>query len=173
MSEQLYVATREFRSRLLLDKHKLTHGTIELPGRGRNYSHSKLGEPVETFKIIGKRTFALIILRVSGTLAGGSIAGVELWQAALLAAFIGVMDVAESLSRSYVVDGDLSINEINRAFASSAEAELSSKEQEAPVAPIVAAAAVAVAAPLVVEEIAEIVADDEIEFEEVDAEEAQ
>lgn len=79
---------------------------------------------MEIFKEISKRTVALIILRVSGTLAGGSIAGVELWQAAMLAAFIGVMDVAESLSRSYVVDGDLTMAEINRSFASSAEAEL-------------------------------------------------
>jgi hypothetical protein len=80
---------------------------------------------VETTKIVLKRTVALIILRVSGTFAAGSIAGVELWQSALVAAFIGVMDVAESLSRSYVVDGELSIDEINMAFASSAEAELS------------------------------------------------
>ena len=79
---------------------------------------------MEIFKEVSKRTVALIILRVSGTLAGGSIAGVELWQAALLAAFIGVMDVAESLSRAYVVDGDLTLDEINRSFASSAEAEL-------------------------------------------------
>ncbi len=79
---------------------------------------------MEIFKEVSKRTVALIVLRVSGTLAGGSIAGVELWQAAMLAAFIGVMDVAESLSRSYVVDGDLTMNEINRSFASSAEAEL-------------------------------------------------
>ena len=82
---------------------------------------------MNTFKTVTKRTKALIILRVSGTLAGGSIAGVELWQAAMLAAFIGVMDVAETLSRSYVVDGDLSEDEINRAFASSAEAELSAQ----------------------------------------------
>jgi hypothetical protein len=80
---------------------------------------------MDLLKVITKRTFALIVLRVSGTLAGGSIAGVELWQAALLAAFIGVMDVAESLSRSYVVDGELDADEINTAFASSAEAELS------------------------------------------------
>jgi hypothetical protein len=79
---------------------------------------------------VAKRTIALIILRVSGTLAGGSIAGVELWQSALLAAFIGVMDVAESLSRSYVVDGNLSTDEINRAFASSAEAELSAQSSQ-------------------------------------------
>ena len=90
---------------------------------------------------VAKRTIALIILRVSGTLAGGSIAGVELWQAAMLAAFIGVMDVAESLSRSYVVDGDLSVDEVNRAFASSAEAELSAQTTSS--APVAAPVAVA------------------------------
>jgi hypothetical protein len=75
-------------------------------------------------KIIAKRTIALIILRVSGTFAAGSIAGVELWQSALVAAFVGVMDVAENLSRAYVSDGSLTIDEINVAFSSSAEAEL-------------------------------------------------
>lgn len=96
---------------------------------------------------VAKRTIALIVLRVSGTLAGGSIAGVELWQAAMLAAFIGVMDVAESLSRSYVVDGDLNVDEINRAFASSAEAELSAQNST----PAAAAAAAVVAAPVLVQ----------------------
>jgi hypothetical protein len=80
---------------------------------------------MKIFKEVSKRTVALIILKISGTLAGGSIAGVELWQAALLAAFVGVMDVAENLSRAYVVDGNLTLKEINRSFASSAEAELS------------------------------------------------
>jgi hypothetical protein len=95
-------------------------------GEGLIIHNLSLGrKTVETTKIVVKRTVALIILRVSGTFAAGSIAGVELWQSALVAAFIGVMDVAESLSRSYVVDGELSIDEINMAFASSAEAELS------------------------------------------------
>jgi hypothetical protein len=108
---------------------------------------------MDLFKVITKRTIALIILRVSGTLAGGSIAGVQLWQSALLAAFIGVMDVAESLSRSYVVDGDLTISEINTAFASSAEAELSAVEKAAESAPVVVApVAVAVAAAVAVED---------------------
>ena len=80
---------------------------------------------MEITKIIFKRTIALVILRVSGTFAAGSIAGVELWQSALVAAFIGIMDVAENLSRAYVVDGELSMDEINMAFSSSAEAELS------------------------------------------------
>lgn len=79
---------------------------------------------MEIIKKILKRTVALVILKVSGVLAAGSIAGVELWQSALVAAFVGVMEVAESLSRAYVVDGVLDDEEIDIAFASSAEAEV-------------------------------------------------
>lgn len=67
-----------------------------------------------------RRTAALIILRVSGTFAGGSIAGVELWQSAAVAAFIGVMDVAENLSRAYMTDGKLDMDEVNSAFGKQA-----------------------------------------------------
>jgi len=79
---------------------------------------------MNVLKMILKRTIALVILKVSGVLAAGSIAGVELWQSALVAAFVGVMEVAESLARAYVVDGILDEQEINIAFASSAEAEV-------------------------------------------------
>ena len=78
---------------------------------------------MEIVKTILKRTVALVILKVSGVLAAGSIGGVELWQSGLIAAFVGVMEVAESLARAYVVDGVLDEDEINTAFASSAEAE--------------------------------------------------
>lgn len=71
------------------------------------------------FAEVFRRTFALIILRVSGTFAGGSLAGVELWQSAAVAAFIGVMDVAENLSRAYMLDGKLDMQEINTAFGGS------------------------------------------------------
>jgi hypothetical protein len=71
---------------------------------------------MEIFVEVFRRSAALIILRVSGTFAGGSIAGVELWQAAAMAAFIGVMDVAENLSRAYMTDGKLDMQEINLAF---------------------------------------------------------
>lgn len=80
---------------------------------------------MEILKKILKRTVALVILKVSGVLAAGSIAGVELWQSAAVAAFVGIMEVAESLSRAYVVDGVLDEAEIDIAFASSAEAEVS------------------------------------------------
>jgi hypothetical protein len=79
---------------------------------------------MEIIKKILKRTVALVILKVSGVLAAGSIAGVELWQSAAVAAFVGIMEVAESLSRAYVVDGVLDEDEIDTAFASSAEAEV-------------------------------------------------
>jgi hypothetical protein len=79
---------------------------------------------LKTALIIFKRTIALVILKVSAVLAAGSIGGVELWQSSLIAAFVGVMEVAESLARAYVVDGKLDNDEINVAFASSAEAAL-------------------------------------------------
>lgn len=75
------------------------------------------------FAEVFRRTAALIILRVSGTFAGGSFAGVELWQAGLMAAFIGVMDVAENLSRAYMIDGKLDLDEINAAFGGQAYAD--------------------------------------------------
>jgi len=79
---------------------------------------------MKIFTQVIKRTIALIILKVSGVLAAGSIFGAELWQSAGVAAFVGIMEVAEELSRAYVVDGKLTQDEINIAFASSAEAEL-------------------------------------------------
>jgi hypothetical protein len=77
-----------------------------------------------------KRTIALVILKVSAVLAAGSIGGVELWKSALIAAFVGIMEVAESLARAYVVDGKLDNDEIDIAFASSAEAALSETKKK-------------------------------------------
>jgi hypothetical protein len=85
---------------------------------------------MEIIKMILKRTVALVILKVSGVLAAGSLGGVELWQSALIAAFVGIMEVAESLSRAYVVDGVLDKDEINIAFASSAEAALADSKKK-------------------------------------------
>lgn len=79
--------------------------------------------------MILKRTIALVILKVSAVLAAGSIGGIELWKAGLIAAFVGIMEVAESLARAYVVDGVLDKDEINVAFASSAEAALAESKK--------------------------------------------
>lgn len=67
-------------------------------------------------KSISKRTIAYIILKVSGTLGGGFVMGVEVWQAAAMAAFIGIMEVAEELSRAYVEDGNISDEDMDRIF---------------------------------------------------------
>ena len=40
-----------------------------------------------------------------------------------MAAFIGVMDVAENLSRAYMIDGKLDMQEINSAFGGQAYAD--------------------------------------------------
>lgn len=66
---------------------------------------------------ISKRTIAYIILKVSGTLGGGFVFGIEVWQAAAMAAFVGVMEVAEEVSRAYVVDGEVSDADIDQIFS--------------------------------------------------------
>ena len=65
---------------------------------------------------LSKRTVAYIILKVSATLGGGAVFGVEVWQAALLAGFIGFMEVAEEVSRAYVKDGDVTDEDMNDIF---------------------------------------------------------
>jgi len=67
-------------------------------------------------KQLSKRTIAYIVLKVSGTLGGGFVVGVEVWQAAAMAAFIGFMEVTEELSRAYVKDGDVSEEDMNQIF---------------------------------------------------------
>ena len=76
------------------------------------------------FADVFKRSFALVILRVSGTFAGGSIAGIELWQSAAVAAFLGLAEVAESLSRAYMIDGQLDLQEVNTAFGGQVYADV-------------------------------------------------
>ena len=71
---------------------------------------------MQNLKSISKRTVAYIVLKVSGTLGGGFVMGVEVWQAAAMAAFIGFMEVAEEISRAYVVDGDVSETDIDDIF---------------------------------------------------------
>jgi len=92
--------------------------------------NSTLGRYMQLVLMILKRTIALVILKVSAVLAAGSIGGVELWKSALIAAFVGIMEVAESLARAYVVDGKLDDEEINVAFASSAEAALAETKKK-------------------------------------------
>jgi 2-keto-4-pentenoate hydratase/2-oxohepta-3-ene-1,7-dioic acid hydratase in catechol pathway len=65
-----------------------------------------------------------VILRIVAVFAAsglsvigaGSLAGVELSQAVLMAGIGGVATVIEGLSRAYLKDGDLTIEEIDEVF---------------------------------------------------------
>lgn len=66
-----------------------------------------------------------IILRIVATFAAsglgvigaGTIAGVPLWQAIFMAGIGGVATVIEGLSRAFLDDGKLSIDEIDAVFS--------------------------------------------------------
>ena len=72
-------------------------------------------------KAISKRTLAYVVLKVSGTLGGGFAMGIEIWQAAAMAAFIGVMEVAEDVSRAYIKDGEVSEADVDSIFGQYSE----------------------------------------------------
>lgn len=65
-------------------------------------------------------TRILAVFSASGlsVIGAGTIAGVELWQAVLMAGVGGVATVIEGLSRAYILDGDLSEEEIDEVFNS-------------------------------------------------------
>jgi len=69
------------------------------------------------FKKIILRMFAVIVAQTMGMLGTGSLLGLEVWQAAAMAAVGGVATVCEALARAYLKDGDLTIAEIDEAFS--------------------------------------------------------
>jgi hypothetical protein len=75
-----------------------------------------------------RRTFAVIVLKVTGVFVGGSVIGLDLKSAAAMAALAGIIDVAQELSRSFLADGKLDPDEINRAFGKIANAPIKKKE---------------------------------------------
>ena len=70
------------------------------------------------------KQFQNIILRILATFAAsglgvigaGAIAGVPLWKACFMAGIAGVAFVIEGLSRAFLDDGKLSLEEINAVF---------------------------------------------------------
>ena len=65
---------------------------------------------------IARRTLAVIILKVTGIFVGGAVIGLEVKDAVAMAAFAGLIDVAQELSRAYLKDGSIDISEINESF---------------------------------------------------------
>lgn len=52
-----------------------------------------------------------------GVVGAGTIAGVPLWKAIFMAGIAGVATVVEGLSRAFLDDGKLSLDEINNVFS--------------------------------------------------------
>jgi hypothetical protein len=52
-----------------------------------------------------------------GVIGAGAVAGVPLWKAIFMAGIAGVATVVEGLSRAFLDDGKLSLDEINAVFS--------------------------------------------------------
>jgi hypothetical protein len=68
-------------------------------------------------KDILKRAAAVVAASFMGTLGAGALVNIQVWQAGLIAAALGLATVIEGLSRSYLEDGKLTKEEIDQAFA--------------------------------------------------------
>lgn len=63
------------------------------------------------------RIIAVFAASGLSVIGAGSLVGIEVWQAAVLAGGLGVATVIESLARGYLDDGRLTREEINNAFS--------------------------------------------------------
>lgn len=68
-------------------------------------------------KDLSGRTLAYIIMKISGTFVGGSAIGLQFWQSCVMAAAVGIMEIAEEMSRNYLNDGQITTDELNSSFA--------------------------------------------------------
>lgn len=68
-------------------------------------------------KALSGRTIAYIILKISGAFVGGSAIGLQFWQSAVMAAFTGIMEISEEMSRNYLNDGQITVEEMDASFA--------------------------------------------------------
>lgn len=64
-----------------------------------------------------KRMIATFVATAIGVVGSGAIVGVDVAKAALMAGVGAVAVVLERLSRAYLEDGELSMDEVNSAFS--------------------------------------------------------
>lgn len=72
---------------------------------------------MEQIRNIILRIIATFAASGLGVIGAGTIAGVPVWKAVFMAGIAGVAVVVEGLSRSFLDDGRLSVDEINAVFA--------------------------------------------------------
>lgn len=71
---------------------------------------------MEQVKNICLRILATFAASGLGVIGAGTIAGVPVWKAVFMAGIAGVATVIEGLSRAFLDDGKLSVDEINAVF---------------------------------------------------------
>jgi len=71
---------------------------------------------MEQLKNICLRILATFAASGLGVIGAGTIAGVPLWKAVFMAGIAGVATVIEGLSRAFLDDGKLSVDEVNQVF---------------------------------------------------------
>jgi hypothetical protein len=72
---------------------------------------------------IAKRMLSLFLVSALATVGAGAAIGIDVLQAALLAGIMGVANVVEDLARGYLNDGELTEDEIDRAFVDNIPSE--------------------------------------------------
>ena len=68
-------------------------------------------------KMIIGRMIAVFVANGLAVIGAGSIIGIDLIDAVLLAGSLGVIKVAEQLARNFLDDGRLTMEEINQSFS--------------------------------------------------------
>lgn len=80
-----------------------------------------------------KRIVAAFFAACLGVIGSGAVLGVEIWKSAAMAGIGAVFMILEKLSKSYLDDGVLSMEEVNAAFSTVntfAPAEIAEKPEE-------------------------------------------
>jgi hypothetical protein len=72
---------------------------------------------------IAKRMLSLFLVSALATVGAGAAIGIDVVQAALLAGIMGIANVVEDLARGYLNDGELTEDEIDRAFVDNIPSE--------------------------------------------------
>jgi hypothetical protein len=63
------------------------------------------------------RCFAVFVANALSVIGAGAIAGIDILQSCLIAGLSGVATVVGGLARAYLVDGELSKEDVNKVFA--------------------------------------------------------
>ena len=62
------------------------------------------------------RCFAVFVANALSVIGAGAIAGIDILQSCLIAGLSGVATVVGGLARAYLVDGELSKEDVNKVF---------------------------------------------------------